>query len=128
MKEFSNFSACKSTLGLGKYYQDIRKNIRKITIGNRNICEVLKNFQSYPVDFSFFNRFYLRKRASWTPKLLRVRTQLFGLISKSDVRISKFALIKKLEKIFKIFCLEVNARAWQVLSGSVKNCSKNHHR
>ena len=52
---------------------------------------------------------------------------MFGLVSKSVVRITKFALIKKLENFFTfflIFGLEVHARACKVVSGSLKKLRK----
>ena len=106
--------------------------------------------------YKFFNFFKIFK--------FFIITIIFALVSKSEVRISKFDKIKKIEnfqifqifhqdpnfrssfrirsqnfkirknknnlkffKFFKIFGLEVKARATQVLSGYVKEFSKNHH-
>ena len=129
---FLNFSPCKSRLWVGKCYQDMWKYFRKITIAIWNFCKILKIFLLPNVEITFFNRLYLRNGASWTPpqtfdglytnfrSSIQIRCQNFKIRFNKKVR-------KKI-KFFKFFGLEVKARAWQVLSGDVKNFSKNHQR
>ena len=57
-------------LGLEKYYQDLWKSFQKITMGNWNICQILKIFLLPTVEISFFNRVDLRNGAAWTPQTL----------------------------------------------------------
>ena len=57
-----------SSLGLGKYYQDMSKNFYKSNLGYRNFFKLI-NFLNLKIFFS---------------------TLIFGLVSKSEVRISKF--------------------------------------
>ena len=60
----------RSSLGLGKYYQDMTKNFYKSNLDNRNFFKVWKNFLLWPVKISFFNRLNFLNGASWTTQTL----------------------------------------------------------
>ena len=103
----------RSTLGLGKYYQDMSKNFYKWTLGNRNFSKLLKMFLLRPVEISFFNRLYLRNGASWTHQTLEGQDPNFR--SSIQIRCQNFKIrfnkkVRKFFKFFEFFGLKVKAR------------------
>ena len=79
------------------------KNFYKSKLGNRDFLNYCK-FIYYPLQIFHFSIAYISVTEHPGPlKLWRVWTVIFVLESKSGVRISKFALIKKVQKFFKFF-------------------------
>ena len=89
------------------------KIFRKIIIGNRNICKILKIFLLPTVEISFFSRLYLRNGASLTPQTLHFFGQkilderIFSLYEPAKIpRLNSFPFGEKLKNM-KIFCITI---------------------
>ena len=66
-----------SSLGLGKYYQDMSQNFYNSNLGNRNFFQVWKIFILWRVEIPFLNRLYLRNGGSWTSHTLKSQLHNF---------------------------------------------------